>query len=123
MKKSPFFAGAMLCLSLFFCSFQSQPIPPVHADGITVKINTVQNERAIKLRAYNLQKKPTRIILQDKYDTKLISEKVMNHNGYRKLINLEGLNNGEYSLIILNPIESKNATITIKNKNVDVNWN
>ena len=83
----------------------------------------MENQKAIKLRMANLLKKPVRIVIQDFNGQTYYSEKVLDHNGYRQLINLKNLMSGDYILRIMHPNESRVGTLKIHPKSVEVLWN
>ena len=122
MKKTIIFAAAILCSLPLLFSFKNTVAPPVSPNGIIIKAVPMENQKAIKLRMANLQKKPVRILIKDLKGNTLYSEKVLGHNGYRQLINLRNLEPGEYMLHIMHPIESKVGTIELKTRSVEVSW-
>ena len=124
MKKSAFIAFVALSILPLLFSFNTVNDKAVDsAKKIIVKVTPVNNEKAIACKLYNLQERPTRVIIKDAQDRTFLSKKILHHNGFFRKFNLKNLNNGKYQLMILHPIESKFATLHIKNKSVEINWN
>lgn len=122
MKKSALFSLAAFCALPFLFSFRQPVQPPTHQDGIMVKVKPMVAKKSFVLRLYNLQKKPTRVMIHDRQGHRLMSEKIMYHNGYRKLINLQQLNKGEYIFTILHPEESKTGTIKVGFNRLEIDF-
>ncbi|MEZ4935689.1 MAG: hypothetical protein R2788_26590 [Saprospiraceae bacterium] len=123
MKNSTVFACAIFCAIPFLFSFKNIPPPIFSNDGITVRLTPVESRKAFKLRLYNLQKKPVRIIIKNLNDQIIYSEKVFNHNGYRKMINLKNIYSGKYIIQIMHPSESRVGILRLNPKSVEVTWN
>ena len=123
MKRSAFIALTVLCTLPLLFSFKTISSTAFDAAGkFVVKVTPVDNERAVICRLYNMQEKPTRIIIKDANDNTLLSKKIMSHNGFRKKINLKNLKYGEYNLMVLHPTESKYATLQVTNNSVEIDW-
>ncbi len=123
MKKSVIFAWATLCFLPLLFSFKEAPIPPTNAEGIIVRVAPSTHKKSFVIRLANLQQRPARIIIIDSYDRTRYSEKILGHNGYRKLINLKDLTPGEYTLYVLHPDESKSGTIKVGPGDLQISWN
>lgn len=123
MKKSTVFACAILCAIPFLFSFKNIDPPVISSGGITVRLTSIESKKAFKLWLYNLQKKPVRIIIKNLKDQVIYSEKILNHNGYRKLINLKNIYTGKYIIQIMHPLESRIGTLRLSPKSVEVTWN
>ncbi len=122
MKKSIVFAWAILCTLPALFSSEATTSPPEFPNEIIVKVAPVSKKKAFVLRMANLQQKPLRIMIQDADGNSYYSEKITDHNGYRKLFNLGHLDSGEYEILILHPNESKVGTITVGPKSAQVSW-
>jgi hypothetical protein len=123
MKKSIVFAYAVICAIPCLFAFKNIAPPIISSDGITVRLTPIESRKAFKLRLYNLQKKPVRIIIKNLKDQIIYSEKVFNHNGYQKMINLKNIYSGKYIIQIMHPSESRVGILRLSPKSVEVNWN
>ncbi len=122
MKKSALSQWVAICtLPLIFAFTPNHTSSPVD-DGIIIKVVPMNHFRAFKLRMSNLQKKPVRISIQDFQGRTIYSEKVIDHNGYRQLINLRNLDNGKYLLQIMHPLESRVGTLELGSRSVKISW-
>ncbi|MEO1262869.1 MAG: hypothetical protein AAFZ15_28940 [Bacteroidota bacterium] len=123
MKRSAFIAMTVLCTLPLLFSFNTISNNVLDGTGkLIVKVTPIDNQQAIICRLYNMQEKPTRIIIKDTEDNILLSKKIMSHNGFRKKINLRNLAYGKYNLMVLHPNESKYATLLVKNRSVEIDW-
>ena len=122
MKRSAILAGVTLCLLPLFFSFKNTVSPAESPSSLIVRATPIENTKAIKLRMANLLKKPVRIVIEDLNGHVYYSEKVLGHNGYRQLFDLENLAPGNYILRIMHPSESKVGTLVLSARSVDVFW-
>lgn len=123
MKKSVVFACAILCAIPYLFAFKNMAPPNISGEGFTIRLTPIESQKAFKLRLYNLQKKPVRIIIKNLDNQIIYSEKVLNHNGYRKLINLKNIYTGKYIIQIMHPSESRVGILRLSPKSVEVTWN
>ena len=122
MKQSVIFTWVILCSIPLFFSFSNISPPMESSEKIIIKVVPMEYKKAFKLWMANLQKKPVRILIKDFKGHTLYSEKVLNHNGYRQLIDLRELDSGKYLIQILHPMESRVGTLRLKAKSVEISW-
>lgn len=122
MKKSFLLTLLLLGTLPFLFSFKTTSVHPDGHEGIKVISREVPNKRSMVLQAYNLQQKPTRIIIHNASGETVFTKKILRHNGYKELINLSRLPLGQYRLMVLHPHGSKYANIDVKRKSAVAIW-
>ncbi len=98
------------------------PIDSTHQGSIIVKVQDTNEPKSLVLRLANLQQKPVQIMIFNDLGEVQYSEKVVEHNGYRKLLNLQKLKSGDYKLVILHPFESIKGTLHLSFNETKVVW-
>lgn len=123
MKTSTVHAWTFLCIFPLLFSFSKIREYSKISIDIKVKAEMMAQKKSFKLLVYNLEKKPTRIIIQNKRGQIYFNEKVLYHNSFHKIINLKNLGLGDYDIMILQPDRNKIGVIKIKGKGMEIKWN